>query len=122
MPQLAGRAFNIGGGPENAVSLREVLLQIAAFDGGALEITNREWRVGDQRYYVSDTSAFNEATGWTPTVGVADGIHRLYQWLSQVVDRVTPRETRSRGRDRRRSQRAGTDRRRVARQTSGVFA
>ena len=41
----------------------------------------RDWRPGDQRYYVSDTSAFTRATGWTPQVNPAQGIGALHAWL-----------------------------------------
>jgi CDP-paratose 2-epimerase len=39
------------------------------------------WRDADQRYYVSDTRRFAEATGWTPSVGIRQGVDALYQWL-----------------------------------------
>ena len=79
--EFAGRAFNIGGGPGNAVSLLDVLEILAAVRGEAPQIRRRPWRTGDQRYYVSDTSAFSVATGWRPEVGVAEGVQRLHAWL-----------------------------------------
>jgi CDP-paratose 2-epimerase len=39
------------------------------------------WREADQRYYVSDTRKFADATGWAPGVGVADGVAALHGWL-----------------------------------------
>jgi dTDP-L-rhamnose 4-epimerase len=90
MPQIAGHAFNIGGGPENAVSLRELLMHVAEYDGGALEVTQHDWRVGDQRYYVSDTTAFSNAVGWYPAVGVIEGINRLHEWLVTSQQAVRP--------------------------------
>jgi CDP-paratose 2-epimerase len=86
---FAGRAFNLGGGPGKAVSLLDVIEIIAAVRGEAPETRHRSWRPGDQRFYVSNTSAFTEATGWRPQVEVADGIARLYAWL--VDDRETAR-------------------------------
>ena len=41
----------------------------------------KDWRPGDQRYYVSDTRRFKAATGWAPKVNVRQGVERLYQWL-----------------------------------------
>jgi CDP-paratose 2-epimerase len=79
--ELAGRAFNIGGGPANAVSLLEVLELIAERCGCGPHVQSREWRAGDQRYYVSDTSAFTRATGWAPQVDPAQGIGALHSWL-----------------------------------------
>jgi CDP-paratose 2-epimerase len=74
---VAGHAFNMGGGPRNAVSVCEVLERMNARD-----VAHEEVRVGDQRYYVADTERFRAATGWTPLVDVEDGIDRLVQWLA----------------------------------------
>jgi CDP-paratose 2-epimerase len=79
---LAGRAFNLGGGPGNAVSLREVVDLITELLGEAPQINWDEWRVADQRWYVSDTRAFGELTGWRPRVGVTEGLARLHAWLT----------------------------------------
>lgn len=81
MPDLAGSAYNIGGGPERTLSLLELLQLIAELHGSAPRVRFAEWRPGDQRYYVSDTRRFRGATGWSPRVGVRDGVARLYRWL-----------------------------------------
>src|SRR5437763_1045315 len=78
---LAGRAFNIGGGPANTISLLELIDLLAEMRGRAPEIRFEEWRTGDQRYFVSDTNKFRAATGWTPRVCVREGINKLYHWL-----------------------------------------
>ena len=88
--ELAGRAFNMGGGPSNARSLREVVAMIATLHDAAPTITHDDWRSGDQRYYVSDTSDFTAATGWTPAVSTVDGMARLYDWL--IADRDEQRD------------------------------
>jgi CDP-paratose 2-epimerase len=81
LPGIAGRAFNIGGGPRNTVSLVELIGQIAALQGEDPALEFGEWRVGDQRWYVSDHGKFSDATGWRPRIGVAEGIRRLHHWL-----------------------------------------
>ncbi len=80
--RLAGRAFNIGGGPANAISLLDLLDRIGSLHGERPELEFDEWRTGDQRYYVSDTHAFEQATGWQRRVTAHDGIARLYNWLA----------------------------------------
>ena len=76
----AGRAFNMGGGPANAVSLLEVVELLTAF-GTAVECRFATERAGDQRYYVANSGRFSEATGWFPGVSATEGIRRLYAWL-----------------------------------------
>ena len=39
------------------------------------------WRIGDQRWYLSDCSKPAAATGWRGRVGVAEGIGPLHAWL-----------------------------------------
>lgn len=79
---LSGRAFNIGGGPANAISLLDLLDRIEALQGRRPAVTFDDWRTGDQRYYVSDTRAFEQATGWRRKVGARAGIARLHEWLA----------------------------------------
>ncbi len=83
MEQLAGRAFNMGGGPENVVSLLELVESIAELTGQRPKLHFETWRTGDQRYYVSDTTKFAQATGWRPEVSVASGLSALFGWLTQ---------------------------------------
>jgi CDP-paratose 2-epimerase len=79
----AGRAFNMGGAPSNAVSLRQVIAILAEITGHRPQIRCDEWRQGDQKYYVSDTSAFERATGWKAHISAEEGIERLCRWLQQ---------------------------------------
>jgi CDP-paratose 2-epimerase len=94
--ELAGQAFNIGGGVDNTISLLNLLDIITGLTGQAPKITADEWRVGDQRYYVSDTRKFGAATGWKPTVDAQRGIENLYRWLCEqygMESKPTARES-----------------------------
>jgi CDP-paratose 2-epimerase len=82
-PAHVGEAFNIGGGAGRCISLLELIELIGELSGDEPEIDFEPWRPGDQRYYVSDTSRFRAATGWRPRVDPAEGVERLYRWLSQ---------------------------------------
>ena len=78
---LAGQAFNIGGGPANTTSLVELLGLIGELMGERPLADVEPWRPADQRYYVSDTRKFQQATGWRARTSVREGVSRLYQWL-----------------------------------------
>jgi len=82
--EIAGEAFNIGGGPHRTTSLVELIDLIAALEGRRPALTFDAWREADQRYYVSDTRKFTKATGWTPRTSVEDGVRALYNWLLET--------------------------------------
>jgi CDP-paratose 2-epimerase len=79
--KVSGQAFNLGGGPGNAVSLRMVLAEIAELTGRAPLVTHEDWRAGDQHYFVADTGKLREALGWRPAVGWREGLRDLARWL-----------------------------------------
>ncbi|WP_315764515.1 NAD-dependent epimerase/dehydratase family protein [Sphingomonas sp. Y38-1Y] len=81
---VAGRAFNLGGGPDNSVSLRELLAQIGELIGREVEIGYDDWRAGDQRYFVADTRAAEAALGLGPKRPWREGVERLAHWLSEA--------------------------------------
>jgi CDP-paratose 2-epimerase len=81
--EVSGRAFNLGGGPANAVSLRQVLAAIAEITGREVDTEHSDWRPGDQRYYVSDTRRVMDALGLQRPLGWRDGLARLAAWLQE---------------------------------------
>ncbi|MCU7523996.1 MAG: NAD-dependent epimerase/dehydratase family protein [Ignavibacteria bacterium] len=76
-----GNAYNIGGGPDNTVSLVELLEIIEELHGQKPQISFSTWRQGDQRYYVSNTESFHTVTGWNPQISTRQGVEKLYSWL-----------------------------------------
>ena len=76
-----GRVFNLGGGPDNSVSLLELIEHIAELTGREVNYAFSDWRPGDQPWYVTDTRALSTALGWKPSVRLRDGLRSLYAWL-----------------------------------------
>ena len=90
LPQIAGEAFNIGGGPANTLSLLELIDRIAALNGRGPTLEFAEWRVGDQRWYISNHAKFTRMTGWQPRIAAEEGVRRLYAWLETTRMETTP--------------------------------
>jgi CDP-paratose 2-epimerase len=91
--RIAGRAFNLGGGPANAVSLRQLMRHIADLTGRAPDVRYSDWRAGDQRYFVADTRAIREELGLAPARDWREGVAALADWLvgeRQLQARATP--------------------------------
>ena len=80
---VAGHAFNLGGGPANAVSLRQVLDHIATSTGHRTPCNEGPWRDEDQRYYVSDTRKVRAALGLAEPISWRRGVLDLIDWFSE---------------------------------------
>ncbi len=85
---VRGRAFNLGGGPSNAVSLRQIIDQIGDHLGRPLDVAFDDWRAGDQRYFVADTRALQKAVDWQPRVQWREGVAALTRWLTDEKQRL----------------------------------
>lgn len=83
-----GEAFNLGGGPENTVSLRELVGIIHDLTGKKSAILTADWRHGDQKVYVSDISKIKEFTGFVPRVTIRDGVKQLIGWTSEHLEDI----------------------------------
>lgn len=92
--RLSGSAFNVGGGPSNTLSLVELLGRIEELVRRPVDVRFEDWRVADQRYYVSDVRALGRATGWSPRTTVESGVARLYEWLAQQSEHKAPSSAR----------------------------
>ena len=79
---IKGRAFNLGGGPANAVSLLELTEEIRRITVREPEIEFEDWRQGDQRWYVSDTAAATSALGLKAPRPWREGVAALAKWLT----------------------------------------
>jgi CDP-paratose 2-epimerase len=79
--RIRGRAFNLGGGPAQAVSLLGLLKHISGLLGRKLDYSFEDWRTGDQRYFVADMSAARAVLGLGAPVPWQRGVTELARWL-----------------------------------------
>jgi CDP-paratose 2-epimerase len=81
--KVSGRAFNLGGGTANAVSLRELIAHMAQLLEREIDVRFEDWRAGDQRYFVADARAAQEALALSPAVPWKQGVALLLEWLRE---------------------------------------
>lgn len=91
MGLATGEAFNIGGGPENSVSLVELIDKIGALLGREVDVEWDAERVADQKWYVAGNRKLEERLGWTPGTSVESGLRALYEWYLERPALVAPR-------------------------------
>lgn len=79
--RIAGKVFNIGGGPENTLSLHELIRLLEELKGEKISLVYDNWRPGDQKTFVSNISLAEVEFGWKPVVKPYEGVRKLYNWV-----------------------------------------
>jgi CDP-paratose 2-epimerase len=78
----AGQIYNIGGGPDNTMSIWvEFGALLEKMAGHPIPIKYGDWRPGDQPIYISDIRKAERELRWTPSVSMPEGVTRLWQWI-----------------------------------------
>jgi CDP-paratose 2-epimerase len=81
----AGEVYNIGGGPENTLSVwAEFGDVLSALGGTDVDASFDGWRPGDQPCYVSDIRKAERDMGWRPEVSSGTGLERLWEWVQSA--------------------------------------
>jgi len=75
--------YNIGGGPEHAISLLECIDLIGEITAKKPEVTLEKSRLGDLLYFICDSSKAHEELKWKASVPPKEGIKRLINWIKQ---------------------------------------
>ncbi|MEI6288804.1 MAG: GDP-mannose 4,6-dehydratase [Chloroflexota bacterium] len=80
---VKGEVFNMGGGYENTMSIwTEFGPRLEKLLGKPIPVTYGDWRPGDQKVFVADTSKAQNLLGWKPKYSVDRGVRDLFQWVS----------------------------------------
>lgn len=88
MAHCSGKAFNMGGGASNSASLLEILSQIRSLTGVAPKVNWGPARLGDQRWYVADTTKAQRVLSWKPETPIRQGLKNLLDWYNQHPELV----------------------------------
>lgn len=79
----SGNIYNIGGGPNNTMSLLELLSFLGKLLRKRIPAKQDNWRPGDQKVFVADVQKAQREFGWTPQVSVQEGVEKLTQWVKE---------------------------------------
>lgn len=76
-----GRAFNIGGGIENSLSLLELFGFLEKELDVKMAYTKLPWRKSDQKVFVADIDKTKQSVGWKANIDKNIGIRMMLDWL-----------------------------------------
>ncbi len=84
---VRGQVYNLGGGPENTMSIwTEFGPLLERLLGKPVPVRRGDWRPGDQKVFVADIRKAERDLGWKPKVGVEAGVGRLFEWVRENKD------------------------------------
>jgi len=83
---VSGQAINIGGGPNNTLSLLELLDYLEKNLDKTITPKSDEWRPGDQPVFVCDLTKAKKLLNWQPKNSVDQGVVKLIDWVSKHAD------------------------------------
>ncbi len=82
LEELSGSVFNVGGGKDITLSLREATALMERKFAKTVPVHYEEDpRKADHCIYISDTRPVTAATGWSPQVGIEEGYERIIRWV-----------------------------------------
>jgi CDP-paratose 2-epimerase len=78
--------FNIGGGPDNTISLLEFFDELKILTKKLPRVKFADWRPSDQKVYITDTTKLEKTLNWKIKTPVKAGIRELTEWVKKNED------------------------------------
>ena len=76
-----GRTYDVGGGPDNELSLLDLLHAWERDVGARPNVVHGERLPGDLQRVVTDNAAISGVRGWKPTTSWLDGVRQTLAWI-----------------------------------------
>ncbi len=84
--EVEGQAYNVGGGPENRMSLLQLIARLEKMLGREIPLAFSDWRPGDQRVFIADIRKAKRDLGWEPRTSPDEGVRLLLDWVMENRD------------------------------------
>jgi len=85
--EVAGKIYNIGGGPTRTVSLIELVSMLEHKLATRISLLRDRERPGDQKVFVSDIRLAAKDLCWRPKTDLESGMQNLVAWITAYKDR-----------------------------------
>ncbi len=84
--QVKGQVFNIGGGADKVMAIKEVFPLLEEFLQRKIPLQTSEWRPGDQPVYISNISKAKKVLNWEPKISPEEGVTKLFSWCQANME------------------------------------
>lgn len=82
---LKGKAFNIGGGIQNSLSIIELLKLLEQILSIEININFLNARQSDQLVFIADNQKITELINWKPNLSYEEGIRNYIYWIKEQI-------------------------------------
>jgi CDP-paratose 2-epimerase len=83
--RASGHVYNIGGGPENSLSLLELFALLERLTGNTMRFVHIEERAGDQKVFVACIGKAAQMIKWKPQFHIKNGIKEMVEWCKVIL-------------------------------------
>lgn len=89
--RFKGGTYNVGGGNEVSVSLKELTGLCEDITGNRININKiKETRTADIRLYITDNTRITNISGWQPRIEIKEILTDIYKWLQENEKKLKP--------------------------------
>lgn len=89
LDSCSGKTYNIGGGVENSLSLRETTVICQDLTGNRIPVTGvAEDRVADIPWYITDSTLVNKDLGWKPRRRAEQTFSEMFAWMKEYKEQL----------------------------------
>ncbi len=81
---MQGKAFNIGGGIENSLSILELFDLLNEILGIKISYNVNLPRISDQKVFIADLSSLNQHMSFKPKISKKEGIIDMINWVKSI--------------------------------------
>ena len=82
LKKINNKTFNIGGGPRNSISLKNLTKRCEVLTNNKIRIKKTpRTSIFDIPYYVTDNKKINKFYNWSPSKSINDILNDIYFWL-----------------------------------------
>ncbi|MFH0831802.1 MAG: SDR family NAD(P)-dependent oxidoreductase [archaeon] len=80
-PKGKNKIYNLGGGETNSLSILELVDLLEKRFNRKIDCSFSDWRIGDQKVYVTNISKLNKEFQWKPQISREEGVEKLIRWI-----------------------------------------
>ena len=91
MEKVNGEVFNVGGGINSSVSLKELTAHCNSLTGNTIVINSIDQnRKADIPIYITDNAKITELSGWMPSYTVEETLQDILNWMKENEEMLRP--------------------------------